>query len=50
MSSFNDSNDEIPDVFPNRLENAINVEAFALQERYTNEYELSIVLMNWTVK
>ena len=33
MSSFNDSNDEIPDVFPNRLENDINVEAFALQER-----------------
>ena len=33
MSSFNDSNDEIPEVFPNRLENEINMEAFALQER-----------------
>ena len=33
MSSFNDSNDEIPEVFPNRLENEINIEAFALQER-----------------
>ena len=33
MSSLNDSNDYIHDMFPNRLENEINVEAFTIQER-----------------
>ena len=33
MSPFNVSNDEVPDVFPNRLENEMNLEAFDLQQR-----------------
>ena len=33
MSSLNDSNDDILDMFPYRLENEIIVEAFALQEK-----------------